>query len=69
MIRPIVAVALASAASLFAQQAGEIRGRIVDPAQAVVIPIPPGSSLLTLETGPDQGTMGIAGFAKAGFVK
>ncbi|MFN0020134.1 MAG: NPCBM/NEW2 domain-containing protein [Pirellulaceae bacterium] len=41
----------------------------LDPAQAVVIPIPPGSSLLTLETGPDQGTMGIAAFAKAGFVK
>lgn len=40
----------------------------LDPAQAVVIPIPPGSSLLTLETGPDQ-AMGIAAFAKAGFVK
>jgi hypothetical protein len=41
----------------------------LDPAQAVVIPIPPGSRLLTLEMGPDQGTVGIAGFAKAGFVK
>ena len=49
MIRPIVAVALASAASLFAQQAGEIRGRIVDPAQAVV----PGVkvTLQSVETG------------------
>ena len=35
----------------------------------VVIPIPPGSNLLTLETGPDQSTLGITGFAKAGFVK
>jgi hypothetical protein len=41
----------------------------LDAAQAVVIPIPKGSSLLTLETGPDQGTIGIAAFAKAGFVK
>lgn len=41
----------------------------LDPAQAVVIPIPPDSRLLTLETGPDQGTLGITAFAKAGFVK
>jgi len=41
----------------------------LDPAQPVLIPIPPGSGFLTLETGPDQGVIGIAGFAKAGFVK
>lgn len=41
----------------------------LDPAIPVVIPIPAGSSLLTLETGPDQGTTGISGFVKAGFVK
>ena len=41
----------------------------LDPALAVVIPIPPDSRLLTLETGPDQGTLGITAFAKAGFVK
>lgn len=41
----------------------------LDPAQQVLIPIPAGSGVLTLETGPDQGTVGIAAFAKAGFVK
>ena len=41
----------------------------LDQAVPVVIPIPAGSSLLTLETGPDQGTLGITAFAKAGFVK
>lgn len=38
-------------------------------AQPLLIPIPDGARFLTLETGPDQGTLGIIAFAKAGFVK
>ncbi|MBC7854208.1 MAG: NPCBM/NEW2 domain-containing protein [Pirellulaceae bacterium] len=41
----------------------------LDQAIPAVVPIPPGSRLLTLETGPEQRTLGITGFARAGFVK
>jgi hypothetical protein len=41
----------------------------MDAAQPILIPIPDGARFLTLETGPDQGTLGIIAFAKAGFMK
>ena len=40
-----------------------------NPAEQIVVPIPKGSSTLTLDTGPDMGTVGIIAFAQAGFTK